>query len=489
MKPLAQAFCTGQCVQRPACRPLLALAIAALVAVSVAGCTAYREEPLQPSRSADAFAARRLDDPALRRQLERLLPHPSPSWPPAAWNRAQLLAVAIAQNPQLQLARSEALAVEAREIGASTLPNPDLTLQSEYARNDAHPWLYGLSAAWLMPNRGRRRLDQRIARLETGNARLRLMDRVWAVRQELVAALSDLESARRRSQVLERLIAAQDRLISVQRRRIEAGEDPPGELIAGQRAQLEDQQERERLRAAADTASVAVAKALGLPPRALDDTKFAWPDWGDPPPVDDDRIDAMRERALLSRADLAAAIGGYAIAEARLQRAVLRQYPEFTLGPGYYWDHGIAKFPFDVGFTLPLNRNRGEIAAARADRDAAAERMLALQADIYGQIAGAQRAEHIARAGALTAARSLAAAHSEQRQADLALQVGEEGVQQQVGAEIRVARAELDLLQARAQLQDARNALEGVLRMPLSGPELSMTMPGPSPEPADGAGT
>ena len=489
MKPPAQPYCTGQRCRRAARPPAFAPAFAGLIAALIAGCAVYRAAPLEPRRSADAFAARRLDDPTLRRQLQRLLAPPPPTWPPAAWNRAELLAVAIAWNPQLQVARAEALAVEAREIGAAELPNPDLTLQSEYARNDAHPWLYGLSASWLLPNRGRRRLDRRIAGLATESARLRLMDRVWAVRQELAAALSALESARRRSQVLERLIAAQDRLISVQRQRIEAGEDPPGELIAGQRAQLEDQQERASLRAAADAAEVAVAKALGLPPQALDGMKIAWPDWGDPPPVAGDRIEAMRERALLSRADLAAAIGDYAIAEARLQRAVLRQYPELTLGPGYYWDHGIAKFPFDVGFTLPLNRNRGEIAAARADRDAAGQRMLALQADIYGQIAGAQRAERVARASVLTAARSLAAAQSEQRQADLALQVGEAGVQQQVGADIRVARAEFDLLQVRAQLQDARNALEDVLHMPLSGPELSMTMTSPPPEAADGTGT
>ena len=56
---------------------------------------------------------------------------------------------------------------------------------------------------------------------------------------------------------------------------------------------------------------------------------------------------------------------------------------QLTLGPGYYWDHGIAKFPLDVGFTLPVNRNKGEIAEARAARELAGKRMLALQADIW----------------------------------------------------------------------------------------------------------
>jgi hypothetical protein len=45
---------------------------------------------------------------------------------------------------------------------------------------------------------------------------------------------------------------------------------------------------------------------------------------------------------------------------------------------------------------------------------------------------------------------------------------------EQVGAQIIVTRAELDVLQSRAQLQASRNALEDALRAPLSGPELKL---------------
>ena len=164
------------------------------------------------------------------------------------------------------------------------------------------------------------------------------------------------------------------------------------------------------MREAADAAQAAAAKALGLPPQALDGIAVAWPDWGAPPAMGEDAQGEARERALLSRADLGQAIGDYAAAEAKLQLSVARQYPQFVLSPGYYWDHGIAKFPFDVGFTLPFNGNRGEIAEARAGRDLAGQRILALQADIYGQIVAAERAERIARASADAAERQLQAA-------------------------------------------------------------------------------
>jgi len=201
---------------------------------------------------------------------------------------------------------------------------------------------------------------------------------------------------------------------------------------------------------------------------------FAWPDWGEPPPVDEDLRREIREQALLSRADLGQAIGDYAAAESKLQLSVARQYPEFILSPGYYWDHGIAKFPFDVGFTLPFNGNKGEIAEARAGRELAGRRMLALQADIYGEIVAAERAERIARASTDAAERQLEAALRQKQTAELGVRVGSADLQDQLDAEIIAMRAELELVQMRAQLQNSRNNLEDALHAPLSGPELAL---------------
>jgi outer membrane protein, heavy metal efflux system len=429
--------------------------VAVISAAAIAGCTHYQAQPLKPERSAEDFAARRLS-------------------PLREWNRAELLALALKQNPELAVAQAEVNAALSREIIAAQAPNPDITLQSEYARHDAHPWLYGVSLNWLLRSSERRRLDMEIARLDTSNARLQLMDHAWSVRRALAAALSDWESARRRSSLLDRLAAAQDRLIALEEQRVQFGEDAPSELITSRQARIQIEQQQAELHAFAGAALAAAAKALGMLPQALDGVRFAWPEWGEPPPVDEDRRRETREQALLSRTDLGVAIGDYAAAEAKLQQAVARQYPQFTLSPGYYWDHGIAKFPFDVGFTLPLNRNRGEIAEARAGRELAGQRMLALQADIYGEIAAAEREELISRDSTNAAERRLAATHRQLQQAELALRLGASDLQDQVGAQIIVAQAELEVLQMRAQLQVARNNLEDVLHTPLSGPELAL---------------
>jgi len=448
-----------------------------LLLVAVAGCTPYHAAPLKPERSAAEFAARRLDEVPLRDELAGLLPQPAGSWPPREWNRALLLAVALTQNPQLAVLRAEVGVSRARETAAAEAPNPDLSLESEYARHDAHPWLYGLSANWLLRSPERRRLDMQIAGLDTSKARLRLMDQAWAVRSALAAALSDWEAARRRSSLLERLAAAQDRLLALEQARVQAGEDAPGELLSSQQARLLTQQQQTAMRQSLAASQAAVAVALGLPPQALDGVTVAWPDWGEPPAVEDDAQRTLREQALLTRTDLAQAIAEYAAAEARLKQSIARQYPELTLSPGYYWDHGIAKFPFDVGFTLPLNRNRGEIAEALAERELAGQRMLALQADIYGEIVAAERAERIAQSSAESALRLLQTARRQNQAADLGLRLGAAGLAEQVDAEVFAMRAELDLLQARADWQTARNTLEGVLREPLSGPEVELAKP------------
>jgi outer membrane protein TolC len=300
------------------------------------------------------------------------------------------------------------------------------------------------------------------------------MDEVWKLRQELIASLSDWESARRRLVLLDRLNAAQERLRSGELKRIQAGEDSPGESVTAEQALIDTEQQQAQARTAIDAAQVAAARVLGVPPETLDSLPFAWPDWGAPPQLNVAQRDAARERALLSRSDLQAAIGEYSIAEARFELAVKRQFPQLTVGPGYYWDHGIGKFPLDIGFTLPMDGNKGEIAESRAAREMAGKHMLALQADIFEEIAAAERAEHLARTSTDTAERRLENARRQAAQSELSVHLGESNVMEQVAAEILAIRAELEVLDMRARLQAARNNLENVLHAPLSGPEVSL---------------
>lgn len=458
----------------------LGRAVGLLLTLTLTACASYHAQPLQPQQSAQAFAARRLDSPALRDAITPLLPQPPAQWPPASWNRGDLLAVALVENPHLATARAAVAVALAHEITAAQNPNPTLGLQAEYALHDVKPWLYGISLDLPLQWPQQKHLQINLSRLATSNARWQLMNQTWAVRRQLVGALSDWEAARRRSQLLTRLVADQQRLVKLEKSRLDAGEDGPGVLTTERGALLKATQQLAEARAAKVSAQDAIAAALGLPPQALHGLKVDWRNWGQPPPLAKVRLKTAREQALLSRADLAAAINAYAAAENKLQLAIARQYPQFSLTPGYYWDHGISKFPLGVSFTLPIfNQNQGEIAEARAARRLAAQKMLALQDDIYGQIAGAERAEAIARDNVGIAAQQLQNARQQAHRAALGLRLGALDRGTQLAATVTAAQAALQQLDAQAQLQAARDALENALHTPLTGPELALRQPAP----------
>jgi len=100
--------------------------------------------------------------------------------------------------------------------------------------------------------------------------------------------------------------------------------------------------------------------------------------------------------------------------------------------------------------------------------------MLALQADIYGEVAAAERAESSARASIVAAEGQLDAARRQAVRVDLGLRLGASDRQEQVGAEVLTLRAELEVVEIRSRLQAARNNLEDALHEPLSGPELGL---------------
>jgi hypothetical protein len=103
--------------------------------------------------------------------------------------------------------------------------------------------------------------------------------------------------------------------------------------------------------------------------------------------------------------------------------------------------------------------------------------MLALQSDIYGRIAAAERAEQTAREAAGASRRQLEAARRQERHATLAMHVGAADSLELTAATIGAIRVELESLAMQALVQSSRNELEDALHAPLSGPELGLAGP------------
>ena len=164
--------------------------------------------------------------------------------------------------------------------------------------------------------------------------------------------------------------------------RIHSGEDarPAGltaqtDLAAAER-KLRDVQV---LRVQADGA---LAKALGVSEAAVQGLALSpLPDALPAPAAGD--LAAWRQEAALRRRDILRAVADYDIAEQSLRLEVAKQYPDIHIGPGYTFERGQHKIPFDLTLVLPpRDLNKANIQAAEAKRAEAGAKLDAAQAAV-----------------------------------------------------------------------------------------------------------
>lgn len=441
----------------------------------LAGCAHEAARPLPPAQTLAAYEARRIDDAGLAERVVARFPRFGPGWPPPRWNRAQLLAVALAQNPHLAVDRAELAAATTRAAATGLREPVGLTGEIEYARRERSPWLYGLGLEIAIGDGERRRLDRAAADQEVLAARARFEGRAWRVRDELVRALSARIAAMAASDLGARRLDLQRARTALAQQRVAAGEDGSLDALPAREALREAEADADDAHAEALRAIDALAAALGLPRAAIAGIELDWDDWGMPPALVEDDVVRARELALLSRSDLAEAIAGHDASELALQREVARQRPGLVLAPGYAWDHGIVKLPLGLGMTLPrLDGNRAAIDAALATREVAAARLMATQASVLAAIDGARVAERLAWTQSRAATQRVDDARRHAVRQARALHLGAIDRGEALAADLLVIEAERDALRRRGQHEDARRDLEDALHAPLSGPELTL---------------
>ena len=105
------------------------------------------------------------------------------------------------------------------------------------------------------------------------------------------------------------------------------------------------------------------------------------------PQLSNEQLTEAKNRALLTRADLLAALAEYDASETLLKLEIAKQYPDIHFNPNYQYDQGANKWALGVSLELPLlNRNQGPIAEAKVKRDETAARFTALQAKVISDI-------------------------------------------------------------------------------------------------------
>jgi len=466
---------------RAAARPLAPLLL--LVAVWPGACVRYAPRPLDIAAAAERFATRSLDAPGVQAAVATARPEHEAPWPPTRWDRADLLLAAVALNPDLAVERATLAAALAGSTAARARPEPTVGLLSEYSSQAAEssPWLLGLALDLPLDFGIRREARITSAELVAEQAAFDYAERLWQVRDRLARGLDGWQLAERESESLREIVADRDEELRLLARRVELGAAARPELTrlhsdaAADRTRLADVERR------GVAAHAEVAAAIGLPASALDDVAV---DFGELEPDDPPTaaLEAWRRDALLARADLRRDVAGYALAEQRLRTEVARQYPELRIGPGYTWERGVVKLPFDLSLALPLfARNRGPIAEAEARREAAGRQLEATQAAIFAAIDRAADQLELSRS-ALARQRDEPLATARRLESAAESQLAAGGLDRLSLLEARLARrhAEGAVLEALVDFRSARADLETALRRPLAGPETDLAESLPS---------
>lgn len=366
-----------------------------LTAAVLSGCgwQQYAPKPLDPDASVVGFQERDLQAAPLRDFLaERGLP--VSTWPPARWDVESLELAALYFHPQLALARAELAVAEAAQITAAARQNPGLSVSLEHhsATDDGRtPWSIGPTVSVPFERGAKRaaRIERAAAIAEA--ARLKVEEQELGVRRAVRKRFLDYHAVLSRIDTFKRKSVLFDEGIALLRRREELGLAGSFEVSAMrvevQRARLA----RNAVEARAQTAAAALAVEVGVPLAALEGVTLDAATFQGVPPRPALSAQALRRQALTGRADIRRTLQEYAVAEAEVKEQIARQYPDFTLSPGYFFDQADNVWSLGAAFVLPLlDRNEGPIAEAQARREVAAQRFVSLQAAIIGEVETAQ---------------------------------------------------------------------------------------------------
>ena len=449
------------------------------VALLLTGCAArkYHAAPISPPATADKFEVRSLNDPGLREFITKNLARPPESWPPNAWDPAELTLAALYFHPDLNVARAGVKVAEAGIITAGARPNPSVRVAPGGSTSPENPWLFGTTFTLPIVTAGKRGYQIEAAQRQSDAARLQLAQTAWQVRARLRLALLDLLSTQATLDLLRQEEQVRTEMVRLIQRRVEIGDLPSPELTT---ARIDLQNIILQARAAETQlrqATPALATAIGVPESALSGAQFVWLDFDSPPASESLALAQIQRTAVLNRLDLRGLLADYAAAESALQLEVAKQYPDIQLGPGYNFEEGSHFFTLGLSATLPIfNRNQGPIAEAEAKREQAGDRFLALQAQILGETQKALASYQGALVQLQDSDRLVQEQAERERQAAHAFDAGETDNLTYTGVRLQsvtTARARLGAVRAaEVALGDLENAVERPLQASWDFPRL-----------------
>ena len=455
----------------PAVTRIVTCGLAAVGCVVLAGCARFEAKPLSAATTTSSLESRTLESPELKSFLQTNLHRDLTPWPQKAWDFQTLTLVAFYFHPSLDVARAQWGVAEAGVATAGGRPNPVLSAVPGYSLNPASgisPWFPSVSIDIPIETAGKR--GYRIAQAQqlSDAAWLNIASVAWQVRSGVRTSLLDYAAAQQRAGLWHRQLQLQREIVTLLDQRFQAGAIGRNELTPARLALAKSESElADAIRQAAES-RLRLAESLGLPARAIEGIELN----SVLPTTSGSGMDLTsveaRQRALLGRSDVLAALSEYASRQSALQLEIAKQYPDVHLSPGYQFDQGEHKLSLGLSVELPvLNQNQGPIAEAKAKREESAARFVALQAKVIAEVDRALAA----RASAVEQAKRL------EKLAQLALeQTASVEAQRKAGAsdkldlasaQLEAAASELALVDAQIKAAQVMAQLEDAMQLPL----------------------
>ncbi len=158
------------------------------------------------------------------------------------------------------------------------------------------------------------------------------------MRSRLAASLIDYHTSLQQAQILQQEVLLRREIVAMLEARLNAGLISSIEM-SNARLQLQrTEQALDVAKARAPELLSQLASNVGLPAASFKALKLKEVDISSATLHWRQDADNIQQAALLNRVDIRAALAHYDAAEAKLRLEIAKQYPDFTLSPGYSFD-------------------------------------------------------------------------------------------------------------------------------------------------------
>ena len=278
-------------------------------------------------------------------------------WPPLQWGIEELMYAGIFYSPKIGLAvaNRDYASVEAKLV--SLRPSNSVQIATEFHSREVtgeEPWGLGFSLSLPFISNQKKDVLSGKERLYIDASELDLTNEIWVLHGSIRDTLIELSLVDQRRKLQQQKVKVGNDLVKLIENRVRLGYASEIELNSRLLVYSEFQRTLETLNVDIAKLASELSTLVGLQSLVDTDLYLQFPDLSFE--INDKGLERYRDLALHNRMDLQRALVEFGIADADFKLSLIKQYPEFSITPGYFWDQGDGIWAFASGLVLPADR-------------------------------------------------------------------------------------------------------------------------------------